>query len=474
MKNLLILLLFCLVLYIPTEAQLQSDQSDAVWSIVMPSTSCQDIDMGKVLLGKVKDSLITSFVRNTGTYKFRVDSLYFRGADATAFGLVSGFPKYDVIAGGKHQGEFRFKPARIGIHKAQIVLITQADTLIQNITGEGVEPQLQIVSNIIDFGVVNLGDQKDTFQVITIKNISSDPLTINEIKHNKPNIKDFTTLASCISIPIQTGESCKMDLRFKPSDVGRTSGVLEFYYNGTGSPAVVQLFGEGRFIGVVSAELKTDTIEAYPGDIIKIPIRLFKQENLELSQVTSLKTDFSFNSTLLWSLDFPEVKIDETTSKITIDNIPVNKPVGEVLKYVKFKVGLGNALGCDLKLSNGISVGGTANVTLQDGYLRLLGVCKQGGIRLVNGNSKAGLMKISPNPTDNNLSVEFSVTEHGYTEISIYNIMGEKVKTIFSESVEEYNTRKIDCEIPELGSGQYLIIFRTPTYNETMQLMILK
>lgn len=36
-----------------------------------------------------------------------------------------------------------------------------------------------------------------------------------------------------------------MDLRFNPTDVGRTSGLLHFYYNGIGSPATVQLFGEG-------------------------------------------------------------------------------------------------------------------------------------------------------------------------------------------------------------------------------------
>jgi hypothetical protein len=36
-----------------------------------------------------------------------------------------------------------------------------------------------------------------------------------------------------------------MELRFKPSDIGRTSGSLLFEYNGVGSPAEVQLFGEG-------------------------------------------------------------------------------------------------------------------------------------------------------------------------------------------------------------------------------------
>ena len=34
-------------------------------------------------------------------------------------------------------------------------------------------------------------------------------------------------------------------MRFKPSSIGRTSGQVDFEYNGIGSPAIVQLYGQG-------------------------------------------------------------------------------------------------------------------------------------------------------------------------------------------------------------------------------------
>ncbi len=245
MKTLLVIALLLVAIISTTNAQTQSDKSDAVWTIVMPTAASQDIDMKQCLLGEGRDSLITTFVRNTGAWKCRVDSIYFRGADASAFGLVSGMPVYTVLVGEFHAGEFHFVPSRIGLHTAEVVIITQSDTLIQKITGVGVQPQLQVINDLIDFGVINVGSKHDTLQAVTIKNIGTSPLVITGTNHNKPNDVDFTTLAGGGNFTLNAGAVCKMDLRFAPSSPGRTSGLLEFHYNGLGSPAVVQLYGEG-------------------------------------------------------------------------------------------------------------------------------------------------------------------------------------------------------------------------------------
>jgi hypothetical protein len=229
----------------PDNNNTQSDISDSLWAIVSPITLTKDIDMKQCLLGKAKDSVITSFLTNTGNYKCRFDSIYFIGADSSAFGITSGIPPFELASGTSKDVEFRFVPSRVGEHYAQVVVITQSDILITNIKGEGVLPQLEIVNKLIDFGRVYVGSQKDTIQAVTIKNVSNYPLSIINTKHNKPNDYDFSTLAGGGAFTLQPGDTCKMNLRFKPSDKGRTSGTLEFYYNGLGSPAVVQLFGNG-------------------------------------------------------------------------------------------------------------------------------------------------------------------------------------------------------------------------------------
>ena len=144
-----IIILILLISFELVEAQTQSDTSDAVWSIVMPIATSHDIDMRQCIAGNQKDSLIDDVSINSGNWKFRVDSIYFRGGDAIYFNLESGFPVYYVEPGKSHPAEIRFKPTQARMYQAEIVIITQADTLIQRIIGEGIEPKLEILSKYL-------------------------------------------------------------------------------------------------------------------------------------------------------------------------------------------------------------------------------------------------------------------------------------------------------------------------------------
>jgi WD40 repeat protein len=241
---------------------LQEDESDAVFSIVTPKAESQNIDLKQCLVNSQKDTMVASFVNNIGSYKCRIDSLYFTGTDASAFAVVSGLPIYELHPGDSKATEFKFSPTRTGLHTATINIVTQSETLQQTITGEGIAPTLAIVNNLIDFGKVVVNSSKDTLQAITIKNIGSAPLTITATRHAGPNDADFTTLNSGNTVNIAPGDTGKIDLQFSPKDVGRTSGRLLFDYNGIGSPATVVLYGEGIIKSSITstAEITFDSV----------------------------------------------------------------------------------------------------------------------------------------------------------------------------------------------------------------------
>lgn len=743
----------------------------------MPQPAAQDIDMGEVLVGNSKDSVVVDFVQNTGTWEFRVDSIYFTGADANAFSLVSGFPKYIVAPNGFKYGEFRFTPNRVGLHTAEIVIVTQSETLTQKITGVGVEPTIAILGDLIDFGQVKVGSHKDTLQVVTIKNIGTAPLSITNTRHGLPNDVDFSTLAGGGAFTLQPNEEKQMDLRFSPSDVGRTSGVLEFYYNGAGSPAIVRLFGEGikqnpkiqsslspfaelicdaettskieitntggedliinkininganstEFIitetfpitippdslysipiifrpqtsgvrtaeleiksnadpdslftiqisgrkdsvnlspltytvdlgtlcinekvdtvitiqnlgtirsggyiatssniaanntefvinsgettslpisfrgqnaeGVInesitirdslcgytrniqisglvsepkiavedieitaligqskegtltiqntsdrdfviatapvvsapfsvvggtfpltikanssaniqieytpddeitdnvsiiitgepcnvskqvnivgipttaSAELKTIEIKGYAGDEINIPVILSQEQNLSFASVSTIDVEMEFNPTLLYPKTLPIEIIDDNRAKVKIKELPVNKNIGEALIQIPFTAGLGNAEECDIILTNAKTNGGQAAINLINGKFTLLGVCREGGARLINPNTKAAIVSVSPNPTDGKVEIEISVIEAGKTELAIYNTLGEKVAIIYESESPQRGASTFTLNTNEIGAGQYLLRLTTPTFVESKILIIMK
>ena len=240
-----------------------SDVSDAVFSIVIPVPAGKDIDMHQVLVGSARDSLVESFVANKGSYAFKVNEIIITGPDSSNFSIISGIPPFDVLPNNSKSVEFHFAPISAGQKSATVLIITQNDTLRQTITGEGISPQIAVINSVIDFGAVEVKTAKDTLKAVTVKNIGNSPITITGTRYGAPNDKDFTTISGGGSFTLASGDSKEMDLKFIPSTAGRTSGQLLFDYNGTGSPAVIQLFGEGiapKLI-VVNDTIDFETVE---------------------------------------------------------------------------------------------------------------------------------------------------------------------------------------------------------------------
>ena len=228
----------------PEGTILQEDISDSVFAIVAPEISSMDIDMGQVLVGKTKEKYVTDFIQNIGSWECRIDSIYFQGADSAAFSLVSGIPQYTIASGANHFAEFSFRPTKAGLHEAEIVIISQADTLIQNIRGEGIEPKLAVLCDWIDFGQVYLSEHKDTVKAI-IENTGTASIEITKTEITGPDIDQFEIIDGGGSFTLNPGDERELTLRFEPEYLGKTSTNLKFYHNESGSPALTQLYGEG-------------------------------------------------------------------------------------------------------------------------------------------------------------------------------------------------------------------------------------
>jgi hypothetical protein len=532
--------------------------------------------MGACLLGSSKDSAVVNFITNIGNYPFKVDSISIQGADEAAFSLVSGIPPYNLDAGTNSLTEFRFSPLREGVHSAQIIIFTQADTLRHIIQGIGVQPPLAILENIIDFGDVFIGGIKDTLNVATITNIGSTPITIVGTRHSSPNDSDFVTITGGGSFTLNPGDTASCSLRFSPSFKGRTNGVLEFLYNGTGSPAKVHLFGRGvesslsvisnsinlgevyigeykdtlqaitianigetavpitnitlrenspftlldgnlpfilqpndtatisvRFTPQVVGEatdtiqyffngvgspaivevfgtgiqlpaealLITSDISAFAGDTISVPILLQQQQNLLNNNISAFNTDLLFNPTLLFPVDIPFERLDDNTARLQL-TLPLTS--SDTLTTIRFKVGLGNAEQSPLQLTDVTSIGGTATIATQSGTFTLLGICYEGGTRLLNPDRRGGLRKIAPNPTRQTIKAELLLIERGLTELSLYNILGEKVRTFFRQNAEGNEHLTEEYDISDLAAGQYILMLTTPTFANKEIVYIIK
>lgn len=241
----------------------QSDVSDSLFSIVSPTIASRDIDLGKALLGSYKDTLITSFIENLSLYDCPIKDLRIKGANASDFYVISN-KSFTLAPGEKKAIEFHFAPSALGNREAQIEIESQDSILTQNIKGEGINPRLQVLSKLIDFGTVEVTTKKDT-AVFVVKNLDPAPLIITEVKMLGPDNAQFEIIEGGGSFQLTGNGSREMKLRFKPVSIGRTSCDIGFYFNGTGSPERAKLYGQG-----VGGNLYCEDDSAYAGEKVTI------------------------------------------------------------------------------------------------------------------------------------------------------------------------------------------------------------
>jgi hypothetical protein len=96
---------------------------------------------------------------------------------------------------------------------------------------------------------------------------------------------------------------------------------------------------------------------------------------------------------------------------------------------------------------------------------------------LPQSNAKARIINVSPNPAGDEIEISIKA---GTTELALYDMMGNKVKTLYQSitTAEDFasSTKDIhtNVDIRDVGTGQYILMLKTPTYTEAQQVMIVR
>jgi serine protease len=86
---------------------------------------------------------------------------------------------------------------------------------------------------------------------------------------------------------------------------------------------------------------------------------------------------------------------------------------------------------------------------------------------------RTSLIQVYPNPSKAQSRIEFSLGQAGQTELSIYNSLGVKVKTILSEKLNSGRYTLV-VDMTELSSGTYYCNMVTGSFNHTLPLNIIR
>jgi len=91
---------------------------------------------------------------------------------------------------------------------------------------------------------------------------------------------------------------------------------------------------------------------------------------------------------------------------------------------------------------------------------------------------QANLKQNYPNPFNPETVIEFNLQETSAVSLEIYNIRGQKIRTLASETLNEGNHKfrwdGKDDNNNETGTGVYLYKLKTPTRTETKRMIMMK
>lgn len=429
--------------------------------------------MGKVVVKNAKDSVLSTFVRNTGSYSFRVDSIWMSGNNSSEFSLVSGIPQFTVPAGMSRQVEFRFKPANVGFKSTTINIKTQANQFQQTISGEGVLPQVAAYGNVIDFGQVAIGSLKDTIINVAIKNVGTAPVNFTGDVQLGPDKKQYSVLAGGGAFKLLPNQSRTVTLRFSPQFIGRSSGQIGFTHDAPGSPSILTAFGWG-----IGGEVFIPDDSAAPGERRSVPIVLAGTvgSNYGKLGVVRFKTEVEFNASLLApdGIVLPSV-IDNGRRSLTIE--AVWDGLSDTLTSIPFIAALGDAVTTSMNITkfewlDAFKVPVALDVETHSGVFTLLDLCTQGGARLLSTDGAFSLSHPTPNPASSYTTIHYDLLEEGYSEIVITDVMG-RVVAVPMRGDAKPGMYTLQINTSAYASGKYFFTLRTPTLYQ-MRMMVVE
>lgn len=86
---------------------------------------------------------------------------------------------------------------------------------------------------------------------------------------------------------------------------------------------------------------------------------------------------------------------------------------------------------------------------------------------------KSGIRDCYPNPFNPSITVKFEISEKNYTDLSVYNVLGEKIDNIVSDNFPP-GYHSVQWNASAYPTGVYFLQLVTPYFNETRKIIYLK
>ncbi|MBS1903386.1 MAG: hypothetical protein JSS75_06775 [Bacteroidetes bacterium] len=204
------------------------------------------------------------------------------------------------------------------------------------------------------------------------------------------------------------------------------------------------------------------SIVAVPGDPVQIPITLSNAVNLAQRGARNYVGVIRFNSSMLASVGSTAIGAMNGVERL-VPFSGTTTPASGTLQTLDFVATLGTDSCTDVIIDTFYWTDAVVAVTRNNGTFCETGFCSSGGtVRLIDPTGILKLGQSYPNPATDIVRIDFEVIEDGVTSLTLDDLFGREVRTIFSNPLKAGPYSRT-FDVSGLANGSYLYSLRTPT-----------
>jgi hypothetical protein len=262
---------------------------------------------------------------------------------------------------------------------------------------------------------------------------------------------------------------------------GDTTQSIVVHASGTYGVAVTDSFGCG---GSTSTSVAVETLmpavmlgsaEARSGDAIEIPLVLV-DGGLAGCGYDDFTATIRYNRRLM----IPRGVSDGTLTQGQSAPGPTailsvrGRRVGDTLTRFRFMAALADTDAAEITIDTIVwNQCTTVRTDTSGGAFRLLGICYQGGPRLIDVTGVVGLKIVRANEAASRATLEYTVQEKAPASITLADALGRHIATIVSGDAVP-GRYSVFLDLTDLPSGQYYCTLRTPGAVRTVPLRVVR
>ncbi|MEI6091825.1 MAG: T9SS type A sorting domain-containing protein [bacterium] len=372
--------------------------------------------------------------------------------------FVSGYSESTDIPGCINKGAEDFYLVKLG----PSLQSDQSDSVFSIVA-----PEAQ--ANDIDMGKQFVGMPKDSLIIDFISNTGQCKFRVDSIYFSGAYKDAFRLVSDFPKYSLLPGEKKSSHIEFLPNKTGLHTAKINIILESDTLIRNIQGMGIGKLIIGINND------SAYAGQIKTLKLMMIDSNPSSIAQTAlNFSAKIRFEKTILTPSNKSEISIINDSSYMNISGrITADNELGQFL----VTAGLGKVEQTTIDIVEFIlkdDLGNPINYEIEKhaGLFKLLGICHEGGTRLIHPTGKAEISSIIPNPASDEVVISVNLIEDSPTTLSIFNSNGTKIKEI--NLICDIGLQSVKLNAREFANGLYFIQLQTPTVLENKKLVIIR